>query len=87
MIVRYEPGHDLMREWVANGSDIDGQRVVWARELADDDLNRRLLEHYEGTGRHAWLFEPDKDFFKLVPYRLPGIEPADAPAQSRPAAE
>lgn len=67
VVVRYEPGHDIMREWVANSADIDAQSVVFAREL-DPCANRRLVDYFSTQGRVIWLLEPDRDFFRLVPY-------------------
>ena len=43
-------------EWIHNSADIDGSKVVWARDLGEDK-NRLLLNYYRG--RKAWLMEPD----------------------------
>jgi hypothetical protein len=40
---------DTMRGCVANGADLDGARVIWARELGDD---RALLAYYRD--RQVW---------------------------------
>jgi hypothetical protein len=56
VFVRYWPQHPFQNEWVYNGADIDGQRVVWARDLGDAE-NRKLLVYYKD--RKAMVLEPD----------------------------
>ncbi len=68
VLVRYAPGHDPTVEWVYNGAEIDGQAVVWAREM-DPASNRRLLDYYQG--RTAWLLEADGSPPRLSPYPSP----------------
>ena len=68
IIVRYSPNHNPHFEWVYNEADIDGAKVVWAREL-DRMSNQRLLRYYRD--RKAWLLEADKwqnGKLELVPY-------------------
>ena len=74
MFVRYGATHHPGDEWVYNGAAIDGQRVVWAREL-DPESNRRLIEHY--PARRVWLAEPEPAPARLTPY-------ADAPPRPMP---
>lgn len=64
-IVRYTPEHDYMGEWVYNHADIDGSKVVWAREM-DRDRNRELLDYFRN--RQAWLIEPDQNPPRVSPY-------------------
>ena len=64
-IVRYAPDHDYMGEWVYNHADIDGAKVVWARDM-DRDHNRQLLDYFKD--RQAWLIEPDQTPPRLSPY-------------------
>ena len=66
-IVRYGPGHDIGKEWVYNAADIDGSKVVWAREM-DAAQNQNLLEYYRD--RQVWLIEPDRDPQLINPYHL-----------------
>lgn len=67
VIVRYGPRHSPHSEWVYNEADIDGAKVVWAREM-DRAQNGKLLEYFKD--RHVWLVEVDKDHSspELTPY-------------------
>jgi hypothetical protein len=62
VIVHYSPQHIPYREWVYNGADIDGSKVVWAREIPGVSL-QPLLNYFHD--RQVWLAEPD-----LSPPRL-----------------
>jgi hypothetical protein len=65
VIVRYCPGHDyLTDEWVFNGADIDGSKVIWARDMGPN--NAELLQYF--SKRQAWLVEPDTHPVRLAPY-------------------
>ena len=56
VIVRYSPNHNSLDEWVYNTADIDGAKVIWAREMnAAEDLE--LLDYYKN--RRVWLVQPD----------------------------
>jgi hypothetical protein len=68
VIVRYAPNRPIHSlEWVYNAADIDGAKVVWAREM-DPQENLRLLRYF--SDRRVWLVEPDKSPVRLVPYSL-----------------
>ncbi len=58
VFVRYGPRHLVHREWVYNGADIDGEAVVWARDLGPA-ANRRLLDAM--SDRAAWSLVVDDD--------------------------
>jgi len=68
VIVRYWPGHWPASEWVYNEADIDGAKVVWAREM-DAAQNRKLLEYFKD--RRAWLMEADAPYPVATVMRRP----------------
>jgi hypothetical protein len=69
VIVRYHAQHSshIEQEWVYNEANIDGAKVVWAREM-DTAQNRKLLEYF--ADRRVWLLEPDAQKPHVVPYPL-----------------
>ena len=68
IVVRYSDDHNIHDEWVYNGADIDGSKVIWAREL-DEDQNAKLFAYFKD--RQIWLVEPDIDNTEIKPYSLP----------------
>jgi hypothetical protein len=72
IVVRYAPGHNPHGEWVYNLADVDGQRIVWARELGTEQ-DQKLLSYFKD--RKAWLFEPDRDVIHLKPYPQERLSP------------
>ena len=51
VFVEYDPEYSIHSEWVYNSAKIDGQRVVWARDLGEP-RNRALRDYY--PARTAW---------------------------------
>jgi hypothetical protein len=68
VFVRYWPQHIFQDEWVSNAADIDGARVVWARDAGAAE-NEKLRQYY--PGRRVWLLEPDARPPKLSPFERP----------------
>lgn len=68
IVVRYSDGHNIHDEWVYNGADIDGSKVIWARELSEEQ-NDKLFAYFKD--RHIWLVEPDVNNLGLKPYTPP----------------
>ena len=67
-IVRYGSDHNPEDEWVYNRADIDGSKVVWARD-ADAADNLELIRYYQN--RTVWLVEPDLTPARVSPYAIP----------------
>jgi hypothetical protein len=65
VFVRYGKAHIPDDEYVYNAADIDAAKVVWARDM-DEQNNRELLLYYKD--RKAWLFEPDESPPRLTQY-------------------
>lgn len=81
VFVHYWPPHQF-KEWVHNLADIDAARVVWARDLGEEE-NEKLRRYY--PGRIAWLLEPDFRPPRLRAYPSPESETMP-PRALRPAA-
>jgi len=65
VIVRYGPHHDADREWVYNAADIDGSRIVWARDMGEKE-NEELRRYFHT--RSAWVINGDVSPPQLRPY-------------------
>jgi len=67
VIIRYDSDHDPNQEWVYNGADIDGSKVVWARDMGEAQ-NLELIRYFKD--RKVWLLEPDLTPPKLSAYSI-----------------
>ena len=56
VFVRYSPRHIYQNEWVWNEADIDGSRIVYARDLGPEE-DAKLIRYY--PNRKVLLLEPD----------------------------
>jgi len=65
VIVHYGDCHDVDWEWVYNAADIDHAKVVWARDMGDEQ-NQELLRYF--AARKIWLLNGDDSPPKLSPY-------------------
>jgi hypothetical protein len=65
VIVHYSPDHNPHNEWVYNGGDIDGAKVLWARDMGSA-RNEELVRYFKD--RRVWLVNADERPAKLAPY-------------------
>jgi hypothetical protein len=56
VLVHYGGQHNVHAEWVYNRADIDGAKVVWARDMGDQ-CNQPLLDYF----RHHRVWHVDAD--------------------------
>jgi hypothetical protein len=68
VLVRYQPtygvNHDVDHEWVYNKANIDAAKIVWARDMGDEQ-NQELLRYFHD--RHVWLLNGDQTPPRLEP--------------------
>jgi hypothetical protein len=80
VFVRYRVGH-AFQEWVYNAADIDSSRIVWARDLGDDE-NEKLRHYY--PDRAVWLLRPDVTPPLLTPYVQAPVQPTTETVVTQP---
>jgi hypothetical protein len=68
VLVRYANNHDPLVDWVYNGAEIDGAKIVWARDMGPSS-NRELLDYY--PQRRVWTLDADNVSPTLSPYKDP----------------
>jgi hypothetical protein len=64
VLVSYGPHHDVDWEWVYNAADIDGAKIVWAREMGAQK-DSELLEYF--PQRKVWHVDGDESPARLEP--------------------
>jgi hypothetical protein len=72
VIVHYGPQHSPHLEWVNNLADIDGEKIVWARDMGDAG-NQELLRYFKD--RRVWRIDADDPAPKLA--ACDGVNPAN----------
>jgi hypothetical protein len=65
VVVQYGPNHDPFREWVYNDADIDGAKVIWARDMGGV-ANEELIRYFKD--RRIWQLKADESPPKLFSY-------------------
>ena len=65
VFVRYSSHHIYQNEWVWNQADIDGSRIVFARDLGPDE-DERLIRYY--PNRKVLVLDPDGAVPQLSSY-------------------
>jgi hypothetical protein len=74
-IVHYRPDHPVLAaDWVDNNADIDGSKVVWARDMGAEQ-NQELIRYY--SNRQVWLVEPDETPVRVEPYKSSSLNSRD----------
>jgi hypothetical protein len=63
VIVRYETGGEEANDWVFNLSDLSQEKIVWAREISQEDLDP-LLKAF--SDRQIWVVEPQSFPLRLT---------------------
>lgn len=64
ILVRYGTKHLPDDEWVYNAADIDHAKVVWARDMGEQD-NQELLRYF--SQHKVWALHPDESPLRLKP--------------------
>ncbi|HSC45215.1 MAG TPA: hypothetical protein VLC94_05270 [Candidatus Acidoferrum sp.] len=68
VMVRYGEDHNIHDDWVFNGAEIDSAKVIWAREIGEEQ-DAKLFDYFHD--RKVWLVTPDTDNTYLAPYTPP----------------
>ena len=71
IFVHYRPDHSPHVEWVYNGADISGSRIIWSRQVnraSDQALAAYFHDH------KPWILDADSDPPHLVPFDQVGPE-------------
>jgi hypothetical protein len=66
VFIRYSSRHIYQNEWVWNQADIDGSRIVFARDLGADE-DQKLIQYY--PNRRVLVLDPDVAIPQLSDYQ------------------
>ncbi len=80
VLVRYWPQHIFQDEWVYNAADIDASRIVWARDLGDEE-DKKLLAYY--PNRRVLLLEPDARPPRITDYHPEPPKPVEKKTEKK----
>jgi hypothetical protein len=72
ILVRYGAGHSPHQEWVYNGADINGSKIVWARSMSAEK-DAELLRYF--GDRRAWLLKPESSSLRPLKVNVGPGEP------------
>jgi hypothetical protein len=67
VLVRTVADEDLHHEWVYNGADIDGTKIVWAHQMAPGE-DEELIHYFEN--RRVWTVRAGIEPPRLAPYQF-----------------
>jgi hypothetical protein len=65
VLVKPKTDPDNVFQWIYNDADIDGSKVVWARDMGAEG-NRALLDYFHD--RKIWVVDPNVDPATILPY-------------------
>ena len=65
VLVKPKTDPDNVFQWIYNDADIDGSKVVWARDMGARE-NRALLDYFHD--RKIWIVDPNVDPAAIFPY-------------------
>jgi hypothetical protein len=65
VLVKPKTDQDNVFQWIYNDADIDGSKVVWARDMGVEE-NRALLDYFHG--RRIWVVDPNVEPATIGPY-------------------
>jgi hypothetical protein len=79
LIVSYDASHPVIDEWVFNDADIDGSRIVWARDMGKP-RNKEIVDYF--SERKVWIVHADDPRPQLLPY-AESVMTRDSPNASK----
>ena len=65
VIVHYKPDHEPFAEWIYNDADLDGSKIIWARDMGPAE-DAKLIQNFQN--RKVWLLDADAKPPRVTPY-------------------